>query len=147
MGYTFYHKSIVKQPKNIILAEDIFAHSYVSGEGTGVFPGENGSEDGKFSQQLASDHFTHDIIPIWLAADPTTKKVKNPPILWILLVSTTTRLLMQTILLSPTRLNTMLMPALMQVHLDSIVFRTTTGTNASCHQCVTSTRCASRATS
>merc|ERR1712166_1314161 len=46
------------------------------------------------------------------------RRSKNPPILWILLVSTTTRLLMQTILLSQTRMNTMLMPALTQVHLD-----------------------------
>jgi len=76
--YTFYHKSIVKQPKNIMLAEDIFAHSYVSGEGTGVFPGENSSEGGKFSEQLASDHFTHDLIPIFLTADAKTKKIKKP---------------------------------------------------------------------
>merc|ERR1712159_913218 len=64
--YTFYHKSIVKQPKNIILAEDIFAHSYVSGEGTGIFPSEGKS--GSFSSQLARDTFTHDIIAVWVPA-------------------------------------------------------------------------------
>jgi hypothetical protein len=31
--YTFWHKSIVKIPKNIFIAEDIFARGYVSGEG------------------------------------------------------------------------------------------------------------------
>ena len=67
--YTFYHKSIVKQSKNIILAEDIFAHSYVSGEGSGVFPAEGSTSKDKFSQQLARDTFTHDIIPIWIAGD------------------------------------------------------------------------------
>lgn len=75
--YTFYHKSVVKQPKNVIMAEDIFAHSYVSGEGTGVFPGEGGSISGKFSEQLASDSFTHDLIPIWLPAD-ANDKVSRP---------------------------------------------------------------------
>ena len=67
--YTFYHKSIVKQSKNIILAEDIFAHSYVSGEGSGVFPAEGGTSKDRFSQQLARDAFTHDIIPIWIVGD------------------------------------------------------------------------------
>ena len=31
--YTFWHKSIVKTPKNIFIAEDIFARGYVGGEG------------------------------------------------------------------------------------------------------------------
>jgi len=78
--YTFYHKSIVKQAKNIMLAEDIFAHSYISGEGTGIFPGERGSRAGKFSEQLARDSFSHDIIPIWIPADSNgnIKKPQNP---------------------------------------------------------------------
>ncbi len=78
--YTFYHKSIVKQSKNIMLAEDIFAHSYVSGEGTGIFPPEGSGRDGKFSQQLSRDTFTHDIIPIWLVAskDGTIERPQNP---------------------------------------------------------------------
>lgn len=68
--YTFYHKSIVKQPKNVILAEDIFAQSYVSGEGNGVFPSIGDKDDGKdaFENQIANDTFTHDIIPIWIPA-------------------------------------------------------------------------------
>lgn len=70
--YTFYHKSVVKQPKNIILAEDIFAQSYVSGEGTNLFK--------NFKSQLANDRFDRDIIPIWI---PTTDgkpatKIQNP---------------------------------------------------------------------
>jgi hypothetical protein len=74
--YTFYHKSIVKQSKNIILAEDIFAHSYVSGEGTGVFPSEG--KAGSFSSQLARDTFTHDIIAVWVPAKQGKVVVQNP---------------------------------------------------------------------
>lgn len=73
--YTFYHKSIVKQSKNIILAEDIFAHSYVSGEGTGIFPSEGKSS---FDQQLARDTFTHDIIAVWVPAKAGKVSVQNP---------------------------------------------------------------------
>jgi hypothetical protein len=67
--YTFYHKSIVKQPKNVILAEDIFAQSYVSGEGTNVFEGQgDGREPAahSFATELAQDSFSRDIIPIWV---------------------------------------------------------------------------------
>ena len=71
--YTFYHKSVVKQPKNVILAEDIFAHSYISGEGSGLFPA------GEFVNQLSQDGFDYDIIPVWLpAVDGTIKKPLNP---------------------------------------------------------------------
>lgn len=77
--YTFYHKSIVKQSKNIMLAEDIFAHSYISGEGTNVFPGEGSSRPGKFTEQLARDSFTHDIIPIWIpGSGGKVAKPQNP---------------------------------------------------------------------
>ena len=38
--YTFWHKSIVKTPKNIFIAEDIFARGYVGGEGGGVLEGD-----------------------------------------------------------------------------------------------------------
>ena len=71
--YTFYHKSIVKQPKNIILAEDIFAHSYVSGEGTGLFPPEG--EANSFRSQLGGDAFTHDLIALYI---PAGSRVQNP---------------------------------------------------------------------
>ena len=59
--YTFYHKSVVKQPKNVIIAEDIFAHSYVSGEGTGMFPSVN-----DFVQNIRTERFSHDLIPIYV---------------------------------------------------------------------------------
>ena len=62
--YTFYHKSIVKQPKNLIIAEDIFAPSYVQGEGIGIF--EAGDGDNSFLGQLGSDSFNRDIIAIWI---------------------------------------------------------------------------------
>lgn len=64
--YTFYHKSIVKQPKNLIIAEDIFAHSYVQGEGASVF--ESGDGENSFSGQLGNDSFNRDIIAIWIPA-------------------------------------------------------------------------------
>ena len=77
--YTFYHKSIVKQPKNLIIAEDVFAQSYVSGEGTGLFPGAKSKErpaKNSFPDQLARDRFLHDIIPIWVPAGD--HEIKNP---------------------------------------------------------------------
>lgn len=64
--YTFYHKSIVKQPKNLIIAEDIFAHSYVQGEGASVF--DSGDGENSFLGQLGSDSFNRDIIAIWIPA-------------------------------------------------------------------------------
>jgi hypothetical protein len=67
--YTFYHKSVVKQPKNVMIAEDIFAHSYVSGEGTGMFESASDLRD-----QIRSDRFTKDLIPIYI---PHTHKVPN----------------------------------------------------------------------
>jgi hypothetical protein len=78
--YTFYHKSVVKQPKNVILAEDIFAQSYVSGEGTNVFEGQgSASTPAKncFATELSQDTFTRDLIPIWI---PGTGKpdIQNP---------------------------------------------------------------------
>lgn len=73
--YTFYHKSVIKQPKNIIMAEDIFAQSYVSGEGTGLFGGEG--EDYSFSSEIANDSFTRDLIALWIpGADKP--KIQNP---------------------------------------------------------------------
>jgi len=73
--YTFYHKSVVKQPKNIILAEDIFAHSYVSGEGSNCFEGHG--DAGDFLSEIAQDSFSRDIIPLWI---PGTGKpeIQNP---------------------------------------------------------------------
>ena len=65
--YTFYHKSVVKQPKNLMIAEDIFATGYVGGEGVNIF--EGGAGENSFSAELAEDRFTRDIIPIWINAD------------------------------------------------------------------------------
>ena len=73
--YTFYHKSIVKQPKNVIIAEDIFAHSYVHGEGSNLFDGEGGEGDNQFSNELAEASFSRDIIPVWI---PNASGVQNP---------------------------------------------------------------------
>merc|ERR1711865_912202 len=46
----------------------------------GIFPPEGSGRDGKFSQQLSRDTFTHDIIPIWLVAskDGTIERPQNP---------------------------------------------------------------------
>ena len=58
--YTFYHKSIVKTPKNICIAEDIFARNYVRGEGITIY---DRVQD--FSDDMARPHFSKDIIA-WL---------------------------------------------------------------------------------
>jgi len=67
--YTFYHKSVVKQPKNVMIAEDIFAHSYISGEGTALFANEE-----ELQRQMMSSHFQQDLIPIWI----TNKHLPRP---------------------------------------------------------------------
>ena len=78
--YTFYHKSIVKQPKNLMIAEDIFASSYVSGEGTNLFKGvgddKNAPADGSFPTELAQDRFTGDLIALWIPEG--RYKINNP---------------------------------------------------------------------
>ena len=75
--YTFYHKSIVKQPKNLIIAEDIFAQSYVSGEGASVF--EGGKGEGSFTSELGQDHFTRDLIAVWVNAEEDGRvNISNP---------------------------------------------------------------------
>lgn len=91
--YTFYHKSIVKQPKNIVIAQDIFSHSYVSGEGTeffypeGVqdgadFVGCNNAQKKPFSEQLAEDRFSASLIPILIPSGATgaqeIRALQNP---------------------------------------------------------------------
>lgn len=76
--YTFYHKSVVKQPKNLMIAEDIFSHSYVGGEGAQLF--EGGIEhDHSFSRQLVQDRFSKDIIAIWIPDDAAgAAEIANP---------------------------------------------------------------------
>ena len=74
--YTFYHKSVVKQPKNIVIAEDIFASSYVGGEGTNMF-----ANLADLTKQIGGDRFTGDLIPIWIPNDAATGKpgkIQNP---------------------------------------------------------------------
>merc|ERR1712167_333925 len=55
--YTFYHKSIIKQPKNITIAEDIFARNYVSGEGTAIYDGPE-----EFGEDSHNDYFKKDML-------------------------------------------------------------------------------------
>jgi hypothetical protein len=71
--YTFYHKSVVKQPKNVTIAEDIFAHSYVSGEGTNLFEGID-----ELTEEVGSGSFTKDLIPIWIPKTKAKLKIENP---------------------------------------------------------------------
>merc|ERR1711988_545241 len=66
--YTFYHKSIVKQPKNITIAEDIFARNYIRGEGVSLFTEATWKED------IGKDYFSKDIIAIRTNVDA----VQNP---------------------------------------------------------------------
>lgn len=76
--YTFYHKSIVKQPKNVIIAQDIFAHSYVGGEGSTFFPtgdGQANTGPTSFVDELRNDRFSSSIIPLII---PNGGKVQNP---------------------------------------------------------------------
>ena len=71
--YTFYHKSVVKQPKNVMIAEDIFAHSYISGEGTALFSGEE-----ELQRQMNSSHFIADLIPIWITEKHVRRRRGEP---------------------------------------------------------------------
>merc|ERR1712167_312948 len=57
--YTFYHKSIIKHPKNITIAEDIFARNYVSGEGTAIYDGPE-----EFKSDSQNDYFQKDLIAL-----------------------------------------------------------------------------------
>ena len=96
--YTFYHKSVIKQPKNMIIAHDIFAHSYVGGEGISFFKPEfdqttdtqfNDTELARqtqlttdagvgaysFKEDVRNDRFSSSLIPILI---PVKSKVQNP---------------------------------------------------------------------
>ena len=62
--YTMYHKSIVKQPKNITIAEDIFARNYVTGEGTSIY-----SDAGEFQADSRDrDTFGKDMVAMLIPA-------------------------------------------------------------------------------
>ena len=74
--YTMYHKSIVKQPKNVHIVEDVFATGYVGGEGAEFFtPAELSEQSQKetFEKDLIALHVKKDInnqnIPIDLLGD------------------------------------------------------------------------------
>ena len=68
--YTMYHKSIVKQPKNIQIVEDVFATGYVGGEG--VEPFENPQE---LMSQSQEERFDKDVICIWVKDEPSNKPI------------------------------------------------------------------------
>ena len=67
--YSFYHKSIVKNPKNIILAENIFAHSYVQGEGAVPY-----TSAGEWTSDMSNERFKKDLITVAVGAGP----ISNP---------------------------------------------------------------------
>ena len=74
--YTMYHKSIVKQPKNVHIVEDVFATGYVGGEGAEFFTPaelEQQAQEEQFSKDLIALHVKKDInnqnIPIDLLGD------------------------------------------------------------------------------
>jgi len=68
--YTFYHKSIIKQPKNITIAEDIFARNYVSGEGSQIYDGPS-----EFSNDSHNDYFKKDMLAMII---PREERVQLP---------------------------------------------------------------------
>ena len=68
--YTMYHKSIVKQPKNIQIVEDVFATGYVGGEG--VEPFKNPEE---LMSQAQEERFDKDVICIWVTKEPSNKPI------------------------------------------------------------------------
>ena len=68
--YTFYHASVIKQPKNIAIAEDIFARNYVRGEGVRMYDTAN-----EFQGDMANEYFSKDLICILI---PKDGKVSNP---------------------------------------------------------------------
>lgn len=62
--YTMYHKSIVKQPKNITIAEDIFARNYVGGEGTSMYKSAS-----DFRDDSRNDTFGRDMVAMLIPAE------------------------------------------------------------------------------
>jgi hypothetical protein len=62
--YTMYHKSIVKQPKNVHIVEDVFATGYVGGEGTKFFEPED------LATQAQEEQFDKDLIAIYVSEEP-----------------------------------------------------------------------------
>lgn len=71
--YTFYHKSIVKQPKNITIAEDIFARNYVSGEGTAIYDSPS-----EFVEDSHNDYFKKDMIALIIPGEDRLDSIADP---------------------------------------------------------------------
>ena len=70
--YTMYHKSIVKQPKNVHIVEDVFATGYVGGEGAEFFSPKNTdaeTNDG-LTEQAQREGFTRDLIALYVNKVP-----------------------------------------------------------------------------
>ena len=63
--YTMYHKSIVKQPKNVHIVEDVFATGYVGGEGTKPFTTVEQLQEG-----AQRETFGKDVICLWVTDEP-----------------------------------------------------------------------------
>ena len=68
--YTFYHASVIKQPKNIAIAEDIFARNYVRGEGVRIYANAR-----EFRDDMRNEYFSKDLICVLI---PKAGKVSNP---------------------------------------------------------------------
>lgn len=80
--YTFYHASVIKQPKNIAIAEDIFARNYVRGEGVSAYGKRNADGAGfellphvEFQNNMSDEYFSKDLICILI---PRNGQVSNP---------------------------------------------------------------------
>ena len=71
--FTMYHKSIVKQPKNVAIVEDIFSQRYVRGEGTEIYASPQ-----EFKDDLAEDRFKKDILAFWVGEEKKRAAVENP---------------------------------------------------------------------
>ena len=71
--FTMYHKSIVKQPKNVAIVEDIFSQRYVRGEGTEIYANPQ-----EFKNDLAEDRFKKDILAFWVGEEKKRAAVENP---------------------------------------------------------------------
>jgi len=66
--YTFYSKSVVREPKNMYIAEDVYCAGYNGGENTKFIPIEQLEEE--FSKTV--DHTSRSLIAIPIALDDAT---------------------------------------------------------------------------
>jgi hypothetical protein len=70
--YTFYSKAVVKQPKNYVLVENIFAQGYVGGEGI-EFHDKTGTS---FSRVIGGENLSKSLIAVKVPSG-TSSKLKN----------------------------------------------------------------------